>query len=86
MSGRVDDKQALMANFRAKPRRLRREKLTVRTYDDIAIMTGPQFLDFGAGEIVNQVTQVWRRDGARWVLLAFHASTDNPNPRHDSKL
>jgi Domain of unknown function (DUF4440) len=75
MNGRVDDKPALMASLEARPRTLRRGPLAVRAYGEIVIMTGPQFLDFGSGEIENQVTQVWRRSEAGWQLLAFHAST-----------
>jgi hypothetical protein len=76
MNGRVDGKQALMANLEARPRTLRRGPLRVRVYGEIVIMTGRQYLDFGAGEIENQVTQVWRRTDGGWRLLAFHASTD----------
>lgn len=81
MNGRVDNKQALLASIKRRPRTLRRGALTVRAYGEIAIMTGPQYLSFGSPEIENQVTQVWQRSDGRWRLLAFHASTANPQSR-----
>jgi len=53
----------------------------VRIFRDTALMTGPQYLDLGAGEVHNQATETWIRRDARWVLVAFHASTDDPTPK-----
>jgi hypothetical protein len=74
MNGRVDTKEALLANLRGRPRTLRRGPLQVRMYGEAAVMTGPQYLDLGAGEIQNQATETWIRRGGNWVLVAFHAS------------
>ena len=81
MNGRVDSKQALLSNLRSRPRTLTRGPLEVRIYGDSAVMTGPQYLNLGAGEVHNQATETWIRRDARWVLVAFHASTDDPTPR-----
>jgi Domain of unknown function (DUF4440) len=78
MNGRVDTKQALLANLRARPRTLTRGPLQVHIYGEAAVMTGPQFLDLGAGATQNQATETWIRRGDRWVLVAFHASTGDP--------
>ena len=53
MNGRVDDRAALLANVRARPRTLRRGELHVRLFGDCAVMTGPQFLDLGATAVRN---------------------------------
>jgi hypothetical protein len=81
MNGRVDDKTALLANLKARPRALSRGPLRVRLYGDSAVMTGPQYLDLGAGVVKNQATGTWIRREHGWVLAAFHASTDDPTPR-----
>ena len=77
MNGRADTKPELMRSVRERPRTLRRGPLTVRIYGEIAIMTGPQFLDLGTGENESQVTQVWRLEAGGWRLLSFHASAEN---------
>ena len=76
MTGRGDDRAALLESLRQRPRTLRRVALHTRIHGDIAVMTGPQYLDLGSGETENQTTQVWRRVEGRWRLLAFHASGD----------
>jgi hypothetical protein len=74
MNGRVDTKQALLANLRSRPRTLTRGRLEVRLYGETAVMTGPQYLDLGAAKVQNQATETWIRCDGRWVLVAFHAS------------
>lgn len=81
MNGRVDTKDALIANLKSRPRTLTRGPLRVRIFGDTAVMTGSQYLDLGAGEVENQATQTWVRRGRDWVLVAFHASTGDPAPR-----
>jgi Domain of unknown function (DUF4440) len=81
MNGRVDDKQALLSNVKARPRTLSRGALSVRIYGDTAVLTGPQRLNLGPGEVENQVTETWIRRDGRWVLVAFHASAEDPTPR-----
>lgn len=81
MNGRVDDKDALLANLRSRPRTVTRGPLEVRIFGDAAVMTGPQYLDLGAGKVENQATETWIRRGDRWILVAFHASTDDPTPK-----
>jgi hypothetical protein len=81
MNGRVDTKQALLANLRSRPRTLSRGHLEVRLYGDAAVMTGPQYLDLGEGVVHNQATETWIRQDGRWLLVAFHASTDDPTPK-----
>ena len=81
MNGRVDTKEALLANLRSRPRTLSRGPLQVRVFGATAVMTGPQYLDLGEGNVRNQATETWIRRGERWVLVAFHASTDDPTPR-----
>jgi len=81
MNGRVDDKAALLSNLKSRPRTLTRGPLEVRIFRDTALTTGPQYLDLGAGEVHNQATETWIRRDARWVLVAFHASTDDPTPK-----
>jgi hypothetical protein len=81
MNGRVDTKQALLANLRHRPRTVTRGPLQVRIYGESAVMTGPQYLNLGAGVVENQATETWIRRDGRWVLVAFHASTDDPTPK-----
>jgi Domain of unknown function (DUF4440) len=81
MNGRVDDKGALVASLGPRPRTLSRGELSVRVYGDSAVMTGPQYLGLGGGTVTNQATETWIRRDGRWVLVAFHASTDDPTPR-----
>jgi hypothetical protein len=81
MNGRVDSKPALLENVKRRPRTVRRGPLSVRMFGDAAVMTGPQYLDLGAGEVENQATQTWINIDGRWVLVAFHASTDDPTPK-----
>jgi hypothetical protein len=80
MNGRVDSKTALMENVKNRPRTLRRGALSVRMFGDIAVVTGPQYLNLGRGEVENQATETWIKQDGRWVLVAFHASTDDPTP------
>lgn len=81
MNGRLDTKADLLVSLRARPRTLSRGPLQVRIYGETAVMTGPQYLDLGAGAVRNQVTETWVRRAGRWLLVAFHASTDDPTPR-----
>jgi Domain of unknown function (DUF4440) len=85
MNGRVDTKETLIANLKARPRTLTRGALDIRIFGDSAVMTGPQYLDLGAGPVENQATETWVHRDGRWVLVAFHASTDDPTPRTTSK-
>jgi hypothetical protein len=76
MNGRLDSKAALMKNVKNRPRTLRRGSLSVRIFGDTAVVTGPQYLNLGEGEICNQVTETWINEDGRWVLVAFHASKE----------
>jgi ketosteroid isomerase-like protein len=78
MNGRVDTKAALIENVKRRPRTVRRGTLTVHVFGDVAVMTGPQYLDLGAGELENQATETWIKQDGRWLLAAFHASTGDP--------
>ena len=81
MNGRVDDKPALLSSIKARPRTVSRGELGVRIYGDTAVVTGPQRLNLGAGEVHNQVTETWIRRDGQWALVAFHASAEDPTPR-----
>jgi hypothetical protein len=81
MNGRVDTKAALMENIKQRPRTLRRGPLSVRVFGESAVMTGAQYLNLGNGEVENQATETWINRDGRWILVAFHASTDHPGPR-----
>lgn len=80
LTGNADDKAAYMAGMRGAYRfhSLTRGALTIRLYGDVAVMTGPlaQQLEIVAtGQMLDvkaMSTQVWRREGGRWLLTTCH--------------
>jgi hypothetical protein len=81
MNGRVDTKDALITSLRGRPRTVSRGELAVRVFGNSAVVTGRQYLDFGEGTVENQTTLTWVHRAGSWVLVAFHASTNDPTPR-----
>ena len=51
------------------------EQVLVRVYGDTAILTSHHVLKINTGEREERrVTEVWRRDGSGWRIIAAHAS------------
>jgi ketosteroid isomerase-like protein len=76
--GRADGKDAALKAFERSPRRCSRGEMNVRTYGDVAVVTGPQFnvvvRDNEPPEaFVMIVTTVVRRLADGWRIASFHA-------------
>lgn len=81
-SGVQDTRDSLLDNLKSGPvryRDLRREQAQVRVFGDTAVMNGR----FTADVVMNGVdrsfpasfTSVWVRDGARWVMASWQATS-----------
>ena len=56
------------------PRTQARGPLTVRRYEDVALLTGILINLKGAVRVEIQVLQVWRRQQGEWLLVASQAT------------
>jgi ketosteroid isomerase-like protein len=84
ITGRTEGKAAYLAGLSTRPRATSRGDLRVRTYGDVAVMTGELTNEFRATEgtapVVQaiQALQVWVRSGGTWQLVAFASSGQRP--------
>jgi ketosteroid isomerase-like protein len=82
-NGKLENKADWMAGIRNRPRKIVRENLVVRSFDDIALLSGRLLMtvtphDAPQLEVDLDVLQVWQwRDGA-WRLIAHHGVRNQP--------
>jgi hypothetical protein len=82
ISGRTESNQEFILSLRTGvPRTVSRYDLEVRTYGNVAVMTGRQILTLRGNEAADSqssmdyaILQVWVCGGGRWREVAFQAS------------
>ncbi len=91
-TGKVDNREAFIQGIQQAAKRVTgRGPLTVRSYGNIAVITGQQTnqnaVAPGAAPAAAQtlyVTQVARRDGAGWRYVSMHATPMGPAPPNNA--
>lgn len=86
LSARIEDKKTYLAGIPSRPHRVERGDLSVRVYNNAAVMTGDFVTsDIDTGETLNAGTglQTWiKGDNGEWLLVAMSTTRFGPRSTH----